>query len=105
MDSLGAVELRNAIAGKFGISVPATLAFDYPTLALLADFVAATMLPAAAAPSAVLLEDRSSFLTATVDELAIAAQIAAVIAGVLGASVAPDQPLMEVLLPILTLIS
>ena len=96
------MELRNAIAGRFGISVPATLAFDYPTLALLADFVAAAMLPAGAAPPAVLPEDWSSLLTAAVDESAVAAQIAAVIAGVLGASVAPDQPLMEVLLPILT---
>ena len=93
------MELRNAIAGKFGISVPATLAFDYPTLALLAEFVAAAVRPAAAAPQPVLLEYQSSSLTAAVDEPAIEAQLAAVIAGVLGASVAPDQPLMEVLLP------
>ena len=32
LDSLGAVELRNGISAKFGISMPATIAFDYPTL-------------------------------------------------------------------------
>ena len=32
LDSLGAVELRNGITAKFGISMPATVAFDYPTL-------------------------------------------------------------------------
>ena len=32
LDSLGAVELRNGISAKFGISMPATVAFDYPTI-------------------------------------------------------------------------
>eukprot|EP00884_Botryococcus_braunii_P010934 jgi/Botrbrau1/19842/Bobra.0124s0078.1 len=39
LDSLAAVELRNAVASRFGISVPATLAFDYPTLDAIASFV------------------------------------------------------------------
>ena len=48
LDSLGAVELRNAIAERFSTSLPATITFDYPTLHLLAQFIAAqTFLPSA----------------------------------------------------------
>ena len=31
LDSLGAVELRNALTAEFGIAVSATVAFDHPT--------------------------------------------------------------------------
>ena len=43
MDSLGAVELRNAVMAKFGITVSATVAFDHPTGAALAAHVSATL--------------------------------------------------------------
>jgi acyl carrier protein len=39
LDSLGAVELRNALSTKFGTYLPATLTFDYPTAAVMADFL------------------------------------------------------------------
>ena len=39
LDSLGAVELRNAITARFAVDVPATLAFDYPTQAAILGFV------------------------------------------------------------------
>lgn len=45
LDSLGAVELRNALRADFGIEVPATLAFDYPTIKAIAGFVIATLGP------------------------------------------------------------
>ena len=45
LDSLGAVELRTAISARFAIDAPATLAFDYPTIAALVGFVALSVAP------------------------------------------------------------
>ena len=39
LDSLGAVELRNALASQFVVELPATLTFDYPSIAALSAFV------------------------------------------------------------------
>ncbi len=39
LDSLGAVDLGNAIGSKFGIEVPATAAFNYPTASALAGHI------------------------------------------------------------------
>lgn len=43
VDSLGAVELRTAIAARFAIQLPATVTFDHPTPAALAAYVAERM--------------------------------------------------------------
>ena len=48
LDSLGAVELRNAVAEAFGVSLPATAALDLPTLEAMAAHVEARLVPSAA---------------------------------------------------------
>jgi len=41
LDSLGAVELRNALAARFGVELPATVTLDHPTIDALAAYIAA----------------------------------------------------------------
>jgi polyketide synthase 12/myxalamid-type polyketide synthase MxaB len=45
MDSLMAVDLRNALGRGVPAELPATLLFDHPTVEALADFLAATVFP------------------------------------------------------------
>lgn len=45
LDSLGAVEFRNAVSSAFAVQLPATSAFDYPTAAALAPYISAQLAP------------------------------------------------------------
>ncbi len=52
LDSLGAVELRNAVRSAFAVDIPATLAFDYPTTNSLAAFLDTLLAQRVVAPMA-----------------------------------------------------
>ena len=52
LDSLMALELRNTLCARLDRRLPATLLFDYPSIAAVADFVLRTSLPADASPAA-----------------------------------------------------
>ena len=50
LDSLAAVELRTELGSRFGVELPATAMFDYPTISALAGFIAAASSTEAGAP-------------------------------------------------------
>lgn len=115
LDSLGAVDLRNAVAARWSLPVPATLAFDFPTIASLAQFVASkSSRPAPAqvlqlaclaraqleqlkAAEAEVHHVQAQFMPASTSAAVdVLPRLLSMIAAILGAEVAPDQPLMEV---------
>jgi acyl transferase domain-containing protein/acyl carrier protein len=63
-DSLTGVELRNRLDAATGLRLPATLAFDYPTVTALTEFVHQTLAPAPPPPD--------EALQASIDQIAAA---------------------------------
>ena len=48
LDSLAAIDLRNAIERRFAVQLPATIIFDYPTVDALTDFIVSVAAPKSA---------------------------------------------------------
>lgn len=94
LDSLGAVELRNALHHEMGVSLPATFAFDHPTIASMAIFMTANVRTEASQAITGMLDQESS---AQAQDLV--PQLQAMTKDILGADIPATQPLMEVCCP------
>lgn len=102
LDSLGSVELRNALEADLAVQLPSTLTFDHPTSAAIAALVTSKMGPATvlrqAEPSEFdLTSDDEDYMESDVQEMAldsVKVQIAEAVQGILGSAVDASQPLM-----------
>lgn len=68
LDSLGAVELRNALSRSLECTLPATLAFDHPTLNALADYLERRLFPIEPKPVAALFSSEAEAISELSDD-------------------------------------
>lgn len=80
---LGTVELKNQISKEFGIDLPATVTFDYPSIEALANFIANHKM--AVKPVAITEPVQDAVLFSILETAAT----------FVGRAVPADQPLME----------
>jgi acyl transferase domain-containing protein/acyl carrier protein len=69
LDSLLAVELRNLLGSALGKPLPATLLFDYPTIATLTDYLMTEVLEVKTAPAVDERAEPAVSLVGTIEEL------------------------------------
>ena len=93
LDSLGALELHGALSAKFGIELPATLTFNYPTVSALAAYLMDQMALHAAAqrPEPHAAVQRGIRSKGGRSGAAVQEAVAALVHALLGPGVQPDQ--------------
>ncbi|KAK3279713.1 hypothetical protein CYMTET_12417, partial [Cymbomonas tetramitiformis] len=73
LDSLGSVELRNALTTKLGLQLPGTLVFDYPSVEAMAEYLVETMVDHLGITDDVDEEDEDTVVEAGLGDLGEAA--------------------------------
>lgn len=97
MAGAAAVEVGAELAKTFGLELPHTLAFDYPTISALTRFIAAELTSsqsAAATTGSTLPDPAAGSTSATSQGAEVRASVVAAVAGVLGHNVTDDMPLV-----------
>ena len=96
LDSLSVAELRGAVLARFGVELPATAALDHPTVAALAQLLARSTAPPAAAAHAVDSSTPSELESAVqpVSAEAVLKELQGMLRSLLGSAVSAGAPMM-----------
>ena len=89
----GAVELRNVLQSQVGEDLPATLTFDYPSVAALAGFLAARA--TVSTQQASTEQNGAQAQNTAASHQFIESRLQGIVAELLGAEISAQQPLME----------
>ena len=114
LDSLGSAELRSGLESAFGLSLPASLAFDYPTVKDLATFVTSQLPAGGSQPTPNVARRRTTPVAAgvgmqrafgptaqrsaepsTPDMATVQGVVLSAVSGIVGRSVALSEPFMD----------
>jgi len=77
LDSLGSVELRNALEGRLQLQLPSTLVFDYPTVSALTSYISARVAASRSAVAAAASEAAAPAAVQPLRQPLVAAQLPA----------------------------
>lgn len=92
LDSLAVVELRSEISNTFGLELPVTTLFNYPTITALANFIAAQL---ESLSGMAVDADLATLELKVVDAIAVEAEILRIVRGMVEMEISSSQPLME----------
>jgi len=90
LDSMGAVQLRNALIQKFDLDLPATVTFDYPSVSKLAGFISSLK-----GTVSEVVETYSAANKQAQIYLDFVSSVQSIVGNVLGKSLSAEEPFMQ----------